>query len=591
MSEVGVYSTGLKQCILPHYDKVSFGLTQDINLPQNSIFDAQKEIFDSHGHIMSPVFLGMCAADLFTTFGLSSRDAFIRDIFSPIHCYTGNDVIVSYLVANNAYKIVDKDAFTPPSCRESNIVFKKGCLIVPRGEIIWSLLAYNAQTIAIGDDPSDQFKIYVSKCGGARVPGEKRVNKLETVGVDVIYKSHYSYSNDVNEAQFDDLPPVVENEPILADLVQVPVADGTEERKGEIVRITEENNIKQREYNDKKIKYDKDVAIRALNVQQIVKSRFSSEQKVANTTQYVYLNPNLYAKLKSFRCIDPHNMSLIDQDYILYTMNLFYSEFFSTLALISAPPDTLLMYPPGTLEMNCPPKPDTMVVTLPNYNDLIDLKRWTITETEIGYGLKDAIRAIVEIPKNMILIGDLVSMNICRENMPNTNRNIVEAIEQKKMMSVRDEYSVIKRYNLETNSFKYFNENSGIQFFKKIIKNSYPETVKDGDTVISTYTPNCILTPLGIVATKSICENDPLVIGDHKLDIKQLNVQPKTGWSCEIESVQLPSHVEAAIGGSESGRKKAGVLRQFDQKELKFPLNYSPHFIAAMGTNINILPN
>jgi hypothetical protein len=590
MSEVGIYSTGLKRCTLPHYDKASVGLTQDISLPHNLVFDAQKEIFDRYGHIMSPALLGICVADLFTTFGLSSKDSYVRDMFTPINCFTGKDTVVSYLVANSAYNIVEKDAFTPVQQVNTNIVFNKGCLIVPRGEILWSLLAYNANAIAIGDDPSDLFKIYVDRCGGDEgIDIEQKWTRPAAGNDDCIkYPSHYEFSNKSANNLFPDWPPDPV-EPVL-ELEPLPVAAIPNEI--EINRINEANRLKQQVYAAAMVQHNKDVDHVSLQREKYLKSIYSSENKNANETKFVYLNPNIYAKIKAFRCISPHNMSLMDQDFILYTMNLFYSQFFSTLALISTQPEILLMYPPATLEMICPKKPDTMVVALPRLQNGVveNIDDWTIREADIGYGLDVNVNRIISVPHNMILIADVISMNTCSETLSNTNRNVVEAIEHKLMSGVRDEYLVLKAYGLENTNLNHFNENTGRQFFKKIIKNSYPNKLQDDGTTISTFTPNCTLTPLGIVATKSICENDPLVIDNHQIDIKRIHVQPKTGWTCEIESVQLPTHVEevSEIGLSS---KKAGVLRQSDQRELKFPLNFSPHFVTAMGTNINIIPN
>jgi hypothetical protein len=520
MRQVGFYSTGIKECTLPHYDTFTKGLTgQDSSLASNKILDSQKQMYEKHGKRLSSTISGICVPDLFNTYGLTAKDEFIRDMFTPINCHTGKDAIVSYLVANNAYKFIEKDAFTIPQCA-NNIVFKKGCLIIPRGEILWSLLAYNANKLASGDDPTDVFKIYVDKCGG-NIPGDDDLDVEWKIDDDRKYKSHYRFS-DPNVAQ------AVRNRRDLDD---------------------------------------------------------HYSQVSPDETKYVYLNPNIYARIKSFRCISPKNKSLVQQDFSLYTMNYYFAQFFAGLSLISSPPKALLMYPPGTLESICPPKADIMVVNLPNSNDIEDLETWTNVEVaNEGYRIKGKDK--FSVPRNMILIGDCKDMNTCSEPYDNTNFNVIEATERHSMVPVREEYAIFKIVVVENSQLKYFGSNSQL-YFKKIIKNSFPNKLSNNTLEISNFTPNCMLTPLGVVSTKNICEGDPLVMKDHTLDMTRIHIMPKTGWRCEIETKSMPGHYD----DNSIIDDVSGVLRETDQKNLKYPLNYTANFISSLGTNISILPN
>lgn len=489
----GLYTSSVKKCVIPHYNSY----TDSIKLPANAVFEAERGNYEKYGDSLSGAITGVCLPDQFSYYGLLSRENYIKNLFNALSCFTGQDVAISFLVASPAYKLREKDALTQ-RC-PSNLVFKKGCLIIPRGEIVWSLLAIDSSNIAQGESEDDVFKIFIK---------ESAVANPNNPGL------------------------------ILPSM----------EKKDEESRI---------HYEHLKIPAD----------------QRNITSKESNNSRYVYLNPTLYNRIKTFRCISPHEKTIFDQDFMLFSMNLMYVQSLSALALVSTPPKRLLQYPPGSRESICPPKKDSMCVLIPKVENL---DTWSI-QTDDGLSMDEKT-----ICNNVVLVADAKRHNTCNTTN-DLNHNIIHAIETQYMNSVREEYNILKSVEFQHMGLDSWYDIESQQFWKKIIINSYPNKVKNGDEDICTNAANCILTPLGVVAIRNICEGDPLIFKDHTINLKKIWMLPRSGWKCDIIPRELP--VQEQLNDTE----KAGIVKMSDPKIQKNPLNYNPSFITSLGTNISLL--
>src|SRR5436190_11360093 len=126
-----MYSTRLKKCVIPHY-KQTGGESDELfkNWHINTVFESELDTYEKYGHRLSSAISGMCLGDLFTHYGLTQRDEYVKSLFSTISCYRGKDSIISFLVASRPYRIKNKELDQQP-CLD-NVVFEKGTLIIPR---------------------------------------------------------------------------------------------------------------------------------------------------------------------------------------------------------------------------------------------------------------------------------------------------------------------------------------------------------------------------------------------------------------------------------------------------------------------------
>jgi hypothetical protein len=111
----------------------------------NTTFEIHTTMYKRFAQSKS-IICGLCIVDLFTVFGLTQRNtskALFNLNISASH---------AYLVGNRAYKYKAGGGQTPIA------VFKKGCLLIPRGEIIYSLLAYRQDDLTL----HDEFRIYIT---------------------------------------------------------------------------------------------------------------------------------------------------------------------------------------------------------------------------------------------------------------------------------------------------------------------------------------------------------------------------------------------------------------------------------------------
>lgn len=509
----GLYTTSVNKCVIPHYTNYNNG---SVTLPENKIFEAERGNYDKYGDRLSGAVSGICMPDLFSNFGLVSHEGYVKDLFYPLPCVAGRDIAVSFLVANPPYDVID---FDKESKCPKNIVFRKGCLIVPRGELIWALLALDADKIGNtgGENNDEEFKIYITQT----IHQRKRKRESVETGKP-------------------------ENEEVLE---PIPI------NVGDVQRQTEELKS---HYNH----------LRA--------ARFGGYKsiKVPNM-KYVYLNPAIYNRIRSFRCISPVDRTLVDQDYMLFAMNLLYVQSLSMLALLSTLPNRLLQYPPGTKETICHTQRNTMSVVIPIVDNIAE---WTIHQQMGGYAV-----VAESIPNNVVLIADVVSNNTCESRLSTLNHNIIQALEKEFMGPVRHEHQILKGIQLDCGNLTTWYDIEAQQFWKKLIANSYPSKIMAQGEVLTSYTPNCLLTPLGIVATKDICENDPIIVKESKLDLKNMRITERSGWHCDI----LPQ--DFTVSSQLDEQDKAGPLKQNDPRIQKNPLNYSPSFVSSMGTNFSIL--
>lgn len=180
-----IFSTNIKKCILPHYSKGIGENNQDLfkSWTINSIFEAEMPLYEKFGNKLSSAISGLCITDLFTQYGLAQRDEYLNNMFPVLSCFQGpRDSIMSFIVASKPYKMVNSEE---PTCSD-NIVFKKGCLIIPRGELLWSLLSIPGDKIGTSND-ANAYKIYVHSVDTA----DSRLESVRTSSEE--YKSHIEH--------------------------------------------------------------------------------------------------------------------------------------------------------------------------------------------------------------------------------------------------------------------------------------------------------------------------------------------------------------------------------------------------------------
>jgi len=184
-----MYSTRLKKCVIPHY-KQTGGESDELfkNWHINTVFENELDTYEKYGHRMSSAISGMCLGDLFTQYGLTQRDEYVKTLFSTISCYRGKDSIISFLVASRPYRIKNKELDLQP-CLD-NVVFQKGTLIIPRGELLWALLSIPGDKIGTSNDPNS-FRIYIQG-----VPDKDRIEPIKQLdGEFQTHSNHLGITN------------------------------------------------------------------------------------------------------------------------------------------------------------------------------------------------------------------------------------------------------------------------------------------------------------------------------------------------------------------------------------------------------------
>jgi len=121
-------------------------------------------------------------------------------------------------------------------------------------------------------------------------------------------------------------------------------------------------------------------------------------------------------------------------------------------------------------------------------------------------------------------------------------------------------------------------------YWYKFIKNTYPTKLTFKEEEISSFKPNCQLTPLGVCSIRRICTGDPLIFIDNEMKIDQIHLPNKISpWECIIEKLEIPEYKKLADS------EKAGEPSS-KQRVLANPLTFTPAFVTSLGTNIPILP-
>lgn len=490
----GIYTTRIKNCVVPHYKKTG-GESEELfkNFIMNTVFEREIYMYNKYGNKISSAISGICISDLFTQYGLTQRDEYVKTLFSTISCYQGKDSVISFLVASKPYRIKSNLENDCPN----NIVFEKNTLIVPRGEIMWSLLGIPGDKIGVNSDPNS-FKICIQKTDDA-----EPINMVATVGDE--FKRHMEH-----------------------------------------LKIT-------------KI------------------------EKFSGATQkpdlyYVTLNPYIYTRIKAYRCIDTEGRNLDEQYFMLHKMNLLYSQSIGALSVIPVEAKRLLQYPPGTRESICC-KEDTLNIGVPK-SFCEDIGTWANKDDD------DNGRAYTytgKVPKNTIVFPECESSDVCKNNRDGFH-NFIQQYESSHISKIREEYSDIKPSD-DSKIPKCFDDNQR-SYWYKFIKNTYPTELQFKKEVVSSFTPNCKITPIGVVSIRRICEGDPLIFEGNSLEIDQIH-SPHTRslWDCAIEQLEIPEFKRL------SDEEKSGESRNTSARTSANPLSYSGSpFVTSLGTNITILP-
>ena len=497
-----MYSTRIKKCVVPHYKKTggdSDELFKNWNI--NSVFESEVELYDRFGHRMSSAISGMCIADLFTQFGLTQRDEYVKSLFSTISCYQGKDSIVSFLVANRPYRIRNTE-ITDIKCPD-NVVFEKGTLILPRGELMCALLGIPGDRIANSNDPN-HFKIYIHKVTG-------------TDKIEAIKKEADEFDNHFHHLKVKDVTKIEPN----ATAAQRPAA------------------------------------------------------------YYVTLNPFIYTRMKAYRCIPQDGRNLEEQYFMLHKMNLLFSQTLGAMSVIPVEARRLLQYPPGTRESICCEN-DILNVSIPNnVEGGNDFDSWAIKEEGNNIGRNnDGFTYGDPIPKNTIIFPEVKDTDLCKTNRENFH-SFIQQFENTNINKIREEYSDIK---IDVAGFPEYYDDNQRAFWYKFIKNTYPTRLTFLGDEISKFTPNCQLTPLGVVAIKKICEGDPLIFKENEMKIDQIHIPNRVSpFDCLIERVDIPDYKRL-----HDGDRAGEVISK--QRVHANPLTYTPAFVTSLGTNITILP-
>jgi len=495
-----MYSTRIKKCILPHYKK-SGGESDELfkNWHINSVFESQTDTYDKYGHRMSSAIAGMCLADLFTQYGLTQRDEYVKSLFSTISCYSGKDSVISFLVASRPYNIKNKEQ-EQPTCPD-NVVFEKGTLIIPRGELLWALLSIPGDKIGTSNDPNS-FRIYIQS-----VDDKDSIEAVKRLGDE--FKSHADHLGITN----------IEKKPLDADVTK------------------------------------------------------------RTPAYYITLNPFIYTRIKAYRCIPPDGRNLEEQYFMLHKMNLLYSQTIGAMAVIPVEAKRLLQYPPGTRESICCGR-DLLNVGIPQ-TYAADLGGWAIKEEvhEIknnngGYTYTG------KIPRNTIIFPEVLQSDVCKSNREDFH-SFVQQYESNYVGKIREEYGDIK---IDIDNFAEYFDDTQRSYWYKFIKNTYPTKLTFKDDEISKFTPNCRLTALGLVATRKICDGDPLILVENEMKIDQIHIPNRVSpWECSIENVDIPDYRRLADD------EKAGESIN-NQRVQANPLTFTSAFVTSLGTNITILP-
>lgn len=488
----GIYTTRIKKCVVPHYKKTG-GESEELfkNFIMNTIFEGEINMYNRYGNKISSAISGVCITDLFTQYGLTQRDEYVKTLFSTISCYQGKDSIISFLVATKPYRIKTNSDTCP-----NNIVFEKNTLIIPRGELLWSLLGIPGDKIGMSND-ANGFKIFIQ-------PIDDGDNMLMVATVTDEFKEHKEH----------------------------------------------------------------------LGITKIEKSTETQKPPL----YYVTLNPYIYTRIKAYRCIDTEGRNLDEQYFMLHKMNLLYSQSIGALSIIPVEAKRLLQYPPGTRESICC-KADTLNIGVPkSFCDNID--SWAVKDSQ---DKGQAFKYEGKVPKNAIVFPESLSSDICKNNRDGFH-NFIQQYENSHIIKIREEYADIKP-DADAKIPDCFDVNQK-SYWYKFLRNTYPNELKFKNEVVSSFTPNCKLTPIGVVATRRICEGDPLIFEGNSLEIDQINSpHTKSLWDCAIEQIDIPEYKKL------SDEDKSGESRSTTAKVSANPLSFSGSpFVTSLGTNITILP-
>lgn len=451
-----------QKCVIPHY--IDFVDDAFNKYPENKIFEAHRELYKEFGNKMSAAVAGLCVADLYAVYGLVSLEGSARNIFKCIIPNDVQDTNISFLTATaTTVAIVDAN-------RPDNIVFSKGCLIVPRGEILWSLLAYDAAEnfkINDDDDDDDDFKIYLTFSKKVTANDHRKKTPPFTL-------PYYKRKEEV----------------------------GWGERK------------KLSHYSH-------------LEIDTNLATEYAAQEAIAKS-RYVYLNPNINNFIKSFKYIAPrqdhHQQS--DRKYLLFASNLFFIQTITGLSLLSTHANRLLMYPPSNNERICMKRKNEMSITIPRSNDTVArLRSFSLFEKGTGYTNPECI-----ISRNVVLFANVRPPPSSDADKPPQiafNSEIVRVFEREKIKNIRETNNNDNRL-LETTTttdglkeLKEFFDIESYRYFNRILQNTYPNVLKFGkETTLATYTPNCMMTSIGLVATKNICQREFLIVQGNVFDLK-----------------------------------------------------------------------
>lgn len=509
-----IYTTSVTKCVVPHYKNDTGESGQFFaNWNMNSVFEQEHDRYVKKGHKMSSAIAGLCEADLFSQYGLVTHDEYVKTLFSTMSCYKGKDTVVSFLEAGRPYKLLSPNV-DQPNCPD-NVVFRKYCLIIPRGELMWALLAIPGDKIGVSND-SNSFKIYIhSVKDGVRV-------SAVAVSSDE-FKSHAAH----------------------------------------------------------------------LNFTKVEKKADAASKPDA---YYVTLNPFIYTRIRAYRCIPPEGRTLDEQHFMVHKMNAFYTHSIGALALISVSAKRLLQYPPATREQLCIDT-DLLNVGIPESF----FKTPAAESAEVGgegqagtQKLKWAhfeAGAVSDInnsgfeyegslPKNMIVFPESKDSDVCRSNRKDLH-SFIQHYEHSIMVKVREEYGEVKPDYAVLDCY----DEEEKPFWYKLIKNTYPTKLTFNNEVISHFTPNCMLTPLGVVAIRDICEGDPLIFEENVMPIDKIDINKYSSpWECSIETLNMPDYRRI------SDFEKAGEPLNPPPKVQANPMSYTSAFVTSIGTNITILP-
>lgn len=490
----GLYTTRIKQCVVPHYKK-SGGESEELfkNFIMNKIFEREIYMYNKYGNKLSSAISGLCITDLFTQYGLTQRDDYIKTLFSTISCYMGRDSVISYLVASKPYRTISNENTCP-----DNIVFEKNTLIIPRGEIMWALLGIPGDKIGVNIDPNS-FKICIQSV-------KDNNNPLPTI-----------------------------------------TTSGDE------------------------FKLHKD----HLKIKEIKKHTTGTPP----TIYYVTLNPYIYTRIKAYRCIDTEGRNLDEQYFVLHKMNLLYSQSIGSLAVIPVEAKRLLQYPPGTRESICCDK-DVLNIGVPS--SVCDtINSWAVKDDDNKIGKQFEYDG--ELCKNTIIFPECHNSDVCKNNRDGFH-NFIQQYETSHISKIREEYADLKP-DTSVKIPDCFDDNHKAYWYK-LIKNTYPTELKFKTDVVSQFTPNCKITPVGVVSIRRICEGDPLIFEGNILEIDLLNTpHTKSLWDCAIEQLEIPEYRKLA------DEEKSGEAKNTNARISANPLSFSGSpFVTSLGTNITILP-